>query len=90
MPALPKNRAALDVMEDDIKLVRLIGKTAVVEEYIRTLLATNFASDSDWLAGWTGRGTDAWSVAIEQRGTPSSNMSEDGQKVNVAQISVTM
>ncbi len=80
MPALPKNWAALDVMEDDVKLVRLIRKTAVVEEYIRTLLAANFASDSNGLAGWAGGAKNGWSVAIELRGIRLSNRSEDVQK----------
>jgi hypothetical protein len=54
MYAPPKNGAALDIMLDNIELVRLVGEPPIVEKYVGTLLAPNFLSDSDWLAGWSG------------------------------------
>jgi hypothetical protein len=54
MFAPPKNWAALNVMQDHIKVVRLVGKPPIVEKYVGTLLAPNLPGDSDWLAGWIG------------------------------------
>jgi hypothetical protein len=85
-----KNRATLNVMEDDVELVRLVLKTPVVAKHVRALLATYFTSDSDRLAGWIGRGKNAWPVKVWQRGMPLSKWSEDVQKSIMGQISVIM
>ena len=70
--------------------MRLVGKTPIVEKHVWPLLAPNLTSDPDWLAGWIGRGKDAWVVDLWQRGTPLSKWSEDVQKNIMGQISVIM
>lgn len=81
MLSLPKDRATLNVMEDDVEIMRLVWKSSIVEEYVRTLFAPNLTSDPNRLAGWISRGKSTWSVEV---------WAEDVQKRYVGQISVIM
>jgi hypothetical protein len=88
MLALPKDGAALDVMKDNVELMRLVGEPPIVEKHVWALLAPNLTSDSDRLAGWICRREDAWSVEIWPRGTSLSKRSVDVHKRIIGQISV--
>ena len=72
MLASPKNGSALDVMQDNVELVGLVGEPPIIEKYIRALPTPNLPSDSDWLAGWIGRCEDVWSVETWPKGTSLS------------------
>jgi hypothetical protein len=64
MPVLPKNWATLNVMEDDVEIMRLVRITSIVEEYVRTLSALDLTSDPNRLAGWIGRDKNTWSAEV--------------------------
>ncbi len=51
MLSFPQDGTARDIVQDGIKLVRLIGEPAVVEEKIRPFPSRNLSGDANGFAG---------------------------------------
>ncbi len=68
--ALLKGAATINVLKDDIKVVRLIGKSMVI---VKDFLLLGAARSGDNL-NWLGRGQgsdDRWAQAIRRRASPA-------------------
>ena len=82
MLAFPKNGAAIDIVEDDIELVGLVGEPAVVEEDVRSFPSLNFPGDANGFAGRQVCIEDGWWPRIRRLQLTHPRMSKQKQTRN--------
>jgi hypothetical protein len=68
--ALPEDAVTINILKDDIEVVRLIGESMVVVKEVLSLGAARLGGNLNWLS--SGQGSeDRWAQAIRRRASPA-------------------
>ena len=68
--ALPEDAATINILKDDIEVVRLIGESTVVIKNDLSLGAVRSGGNLNWLG--SGQGSeDRWAQALGRRASPA-------------------
>ncbi len=61
---LPEYRASLDIMQEYIKLMGLVGKPPIVKKHVQMLLPANLLGYPNWSSRWRFCCKYGWWVGI--------------------------